>query len=337
MQYIQPGQTQYKANLHSHSTCSDGHLTPEQLARLYQEHGYSILAITDHEAPYDNTALSTPGLLMLTGYEAYIRPQADGRIDPFGPEIHLNLLAREAHNRTFIAFDPPFCKYMPHALAQSLPQAGQSGPRSYSAAYINRFIRDAKEAGYLVTYNHPCWSMETDDRILQYEGCFSLELFNTGSQNISGYECNGALYDRLLRAGKAIYCHGSDDNHNVHPVGDPLCDSFGAWTMVLADTLEYGAVIRALEQGNFYASTGPTITALSFAGNKAHLECSAADRILMVESPKRCVTVYDPKRGAVCAADFEIPESAPYVRFSVLAKDGTQAHTRAFFRKELGV
>ena len=31
---------------------------------------------------------------MLTGYEAYIRPSSNCQLDIYGPEIHLNLLAR---------------------------------------------------------------------------------------------------------------------------------------------------------------------------------------------------------------------------------------------------
>ena len=48
---ISPHVKQYKANLHCHSTLSDGHLTPEQLKKLYKDNGYSILSITDHERP----------------------------------------------------------------------------------------------------------------------------------------------------------------------------------------------------------------------------------------------------------------------------------------------
>ena len=92
--YIAPGAKQYRANLHSHTNLSDGTLTPEQMVQAYQEKGYSILAITDHEAPYDHTALSTDNFLMLTGYEAYIRPSPTCEFDLFKPEIHLNLLAK---------------------------------------------------------------------------------------------------------------------------------------------------------------------------------------------------------------------------------------------------
>ena len=81
MDFISPGAPQYKANLHSHSNLSDGRLTPEELIRAYREAGYSILAITDHEASYDHTAASGPDFLMVTGYEAYIRPSPDCRLD----------------------------------------------------------------------------------------------------------------------------------------------------------------------------------------------------------------------------------------------------------------
>ena len=38
----------YKANLHCHSTVSDGRFTPEELKRMYMERGYHAIAYTDH-------------------------------------------------------------------------------------------------------------------------------------------------------------------------------------------------------------------------------------------------------------------------------------------------
>ena len=40
-----------KGNLHSHTTCSDGRLSPQQRADAYAAHGYDFLAITDHAFP----------------------------------------------------------------------------------------------------------------------------------------------------------------------------------------------------------------------------------------------------------------------------------------------
>ncbi|MFR1807400.1 MAG: PHP domain-containing protein [Pygmaiobacter massiliensis] len=337
MNYIIKDAPQYKANLHSHSTISDGKLSPEALAAAYRERGYSVLAITDHEAPWDHSALATPDFLLLTGYEAYIRPSAEGVFDPYGPEIHLNLLAKEPHNTTFICYDSAFCKYLSSVQAAAYPQAGQQGSRKYTREYIQYFIDTARANGYLVTYNHPCWSMEDIADILAYEGCFSLEIFNTSSQRISGHEANGALYDMLLRRNKFWYCHGSDDNHNKHPFKDLLSDSFGAWTMILAKELTYPAIIEALESGSFYASTGPAITALEICGQKAHLECSPAARVVMHQSLKRTKSCYDVGGGLITSADFEIPTDAAYVYFSVFSTNGQEAHTRAYRQEEFSV
>ena len=50
---------QYKANFHTHTTRSDGRLNPHTVIDLYQELGYDILAITDHNAvTYPWTGLS---------------------------------------------------------------------------------------------------------------------------------------------------------------------------------------------------------------------------------------------------------------------------------------
>lgn len=337
MEFITKETKQYKANLHSHTNLSDGCLSPAELAELYRCHGYSVLAVTDHEASYDHSAFSREDFLLLTGYEAYLRTDENCRMAPYGGEVHLNLLAKEPHNTALVCFDPKFCKYMPHSLAEEREHIGPEGRHSYDTEFINLFLRTAREAGYLVTYNHPCWSMEEPERILEYDGFFSLEIFNTNSMTVNGFESNMALYDRLLRHGKHVFLHGADDNHNKLPLTDPLSDSFGAWTMILAPELSYAAVIEALEKGNFYASTGPEITSLRFEGALVQLECSAAKRIIMHMSPKICRSAYHSDGSAVTAAEFEIPESAPYVYFSVIGTDGTAAHTRAFWREELGI
>lgn len=337
MQYISPESSQFKANLHSHSCLSDGTLTPEAMVSAYKERGYSILAITDHEAPYDHSDLSSEDFLLLTGYEIYVRPSPKCEFDAFKPEIHVNLLAKEPHNTAFVAFDPNFCKYMPMEVAAGREKRGNIGPRRYEREYIRSVIHEAVKAGYLVTYNHPNWSMEEPEEILHYDGFFSLEIFNTGSQTINGHESNIGLYDRLLRHGMRPFVHGADDNHNKHPFDHVLNDSFGAWTMIMARELSYGAVIEALEKGDFYASTGPAITELSFEGGEVLLRCSDAQRVIMNISPKRAVNACAEPGGVINEARFQIPDYAPYVYFTVMAADGRSAHTRAFTREELGI
>ena len=71
---INPNKKQYKANLHCHSALSDGKKTPLELKEMYKSNGYSVLSITDHERPYCHKDLTDKDFIMLTGYEAYIRP-----------------------------------------------------------------------------------------------------------------------------------------------------------------------------------------------------------------------------------------------------------------------
>jgi len=44
-----------KANLHTHTTASDGNRTPDEMIRAYAEKGYDIIAITDHDKLYANS------------------------------------------------------------------------------------------------------------------------------------------------------------------------------------------------------------------------------------------------------------------------------------------
>lgn len=334
MNFISREQHQFKANLHAHTVLSDGKLTPEESVKAYKEKGYQILALTDHEAPHTHHGFTTEDFLMITGYEAYIRPSRDCKLDWFGPEIHLNLFAKDPDNLTFIGYDPNFCKYCSKDYAESLPKSRDLGPRRFELDYIQSFINCAVENGYLVSYNHPVWSMDAAENILNLNGCFSLEVFNTGCMTINGCEENLALYDALLRRGKFWYLHGADDNHNAVPLEDPLSDSFGSWTMVMASELNYQSVIHALEQGDFYATTGPTIHELRINNRKAVIGCSSAVRVTMHMSPKYCRNVYNFDGSTFNYAEFEIPDDAPYVYFTVWDKNGKKAHTRAFIREE---
>ena len=77
MKLFDPDKPFFKGNLHTHTTNSDGRMSPEEVTRRYQEAGYDFLALTDHwkrtfEQPhfYENMLLlpgiaagSAPGIL----------------------------------------------------------------------------------------------------------------------------------------------------------------------------------------------------------------------------------------------------------------------------------
>lgn len=337
MYLISPHKKQYKANLHCHSTKSDGTKTPEELCEMYKRHGYSVLAITDHERPCDHTALSDDRLLMLTGYEVYIRPSQNADYDLHVSEVHLNLFARDPHNETIICYNKPYCKYIPADEHYSIPHAGSEEPREYTREYINSFIRTAKDNGYIVSYNHPYWSMESETEVLATEGCFSMEMVNYNSYMMNRLEHNGALYDKLLSAGKRIFCHGVDDNHNRKPEGHPECDSFGGFTMIMADSLDYDSIFSAMETGSMYSSMGPTFDMIEYTDGHLHIECSPVEAIIVYSGSKHTSRAVAPAGESITCADLEVDGDAKFLRISILDRDGRWADTRGFTKAELGL
>ena len=74
--------TFYKANLHCHSTLSDGRLTPEELKEHYKANGYSVLAYTDHDMFIPHHELTDESFVALAGFEARTKPLDKARFFP---------------------------------------------------------------------------------------------------------------------------------------------------------------------------------------------------------------------------------------------------------------
>ena len=333
--FISKEKKQFKANLHCHSTDSDGRLSPERLKDAYRAEGYSVLAITDHEYPRDRSYMNEDDFLMLTGYEAHIHGNVPAVPGLPRPTVHLNLFAKEPSNETVICYyEKDYRRYYKPETRDRLDMAGDNGPREYSVEYINNFTRLATENGYLVSYNHPVWSAEQEERILAYENIFSLEIENYSADIGGNLQHSGALYDKMLRLGRHVYCHGGDDNHNVR--SEPwLSDSFGAYTMILADSLRYSHIIGAMEKGDMYASTGPRIYELSYENGTVHIECSPASKICVFNGSRKVYRSIAPTGETITSADIEVPGTAPYFRVSVLDNNWHRATTRGYFREEL--
>ena len=272
---------------------------------------------------------------MISGYEAYIRPDPDFHYDVFAPEIHMNLFAKNPKELPYVGYYEKACKYIKDPeMRAALKKVGPEGMREYTVEYVNEFIRAATENGYLVSYNHPVWSLEEEERVLSYEGIFSLEIDNFSAHQINGMEHNGALYDKMLRQGKRIFCHGADDNHNKYPDGHPESDSYGAYTMILAEELTYSAILESMEKGNLYASTGPRIQEISAEGNTIRVKTSPAARIVLFDGSKSTRRAVAPCGETISEAEFTLSEKAKYFRISVVDEKGGRASSRGYFRDE---
>ena len=328
--YLLPQKNCYKANLHCHSTVSDGKFTPEELRELYKENGYSILAYTDHEVLVPHTELDDDGFLTLTGYEVQIYGDMD-LPKRLRRVTHLNFYPKnqnECKMPFFNLADVLSLDKQPD-ISKAVYEGDGNAYKEYSAKGINDLINKAKSAGFIVSYNHPTWSKEDASIYTNLQGLFAMEIYNTAAE-LSGHDTYCPyVYEEMLRSGQRIGCIATDDTHNQN-------DLFGGFTFVYADSLDYGAVINALESGDFYASRGPRINSIWYENGVFNIETSPAKAIIVSNSGRR-----EPdksiKRSKMCditSAQFPISDFDAFVRFTVIDENGKTANTRAFWRDE---
>lgn len=324
----------YKANLHCHSTMSDGCLTPEELKAAYKARGYSVLAITDHEIMFDHSDLNDGEFLTLTSYEMAINQKAD--YWPNTKVCHLNVYSCNPHNTAQVFYDPAMLVFNNKQYADRVNYIGETVIKDYSPAHINATIRAAREQGYLVSYNHPTWSLEDYRDYGNYEGMFAVEIFNTDCAVPAAMnEYNERVYDELLRAGKHLYCVATDDCHKDAVFDSDESDYFGGWVMIKADSLTYDVIFRALENGQFYSSCGPVIKELYLEDDCAVIRCEPAASI-RYSTYGRTTKVIRKKDGSpVTEARIPVCKDDIYFRFEVMDEQGKKAYTNAYFMEEL--
>lgn len=325
---ISPEGQFYKANLHCHTTCSDGTMTPEEVKQYYMAHGYSVVAYTDHCVMLPHHDLTDENFLALSGYE---NEQVEKGDEPVYRRRHCHTcyIALKKDNDVMPYYNPksiwgkgkelkPLIKFN---YDNTIEEWG------YGADKTNKVIALAREQGFFVTYNHPAWSVERYPEYSQYTGMSAMEIMNFSSFNGGFGDYNGHVYDDMLRKGERIYCIATDDNHG-------LKDACGGWTMIKAPKLEYEAITDALVQGQFYASSGPEIKALWIEDGEIHIKTSPAKRVVCT-FPERRAIIRNAGEELLTEAVFPIIPSDVYFRLTVIDEAGRCADTNAYFTDEV--
>lgn len=325
----------YKANLHCHSTLSDGKLTPEELKEEYKSRGYSVLAYTDHDIMISHQKLADEEFLPLNGYEMEVNESGKDRWEDTRT-CHMCLIALEPDNLKQVCWHPDNYLFGNAVNYKDQVQFYEEEPpyiREYTGQCISDMMKRGREHGFFVTYNHPTWSLESYGQYMNYEHMHAMEICNYGCV-VEGYEeYNARVYDDLLRAGRRIYCIGADDNHNRGTKNTANWDSGGAWVVIKADKLEYRTITKALEEGNFYASQGPEIYDLWIEDGKIHVNTSEAKKILFNFGHRQAKGVVAEEGQSICSASMEVEEANIYVRVTVIDHKGKIANSNAYFLK----
>ena len=311
----------YKAQLHCHSVNSDGTIDVEEQKRLFKEKGYSVVAFTDHEHLVDNSFLDDEEFLTITSCEVAIKEVAHMSTlqDRNMKSIHLNFYALDQHNIITPCYNSVYDHYT-NDYVRSITKYEAEYEREFSPKGINDIIRIAKEKGFLVSYNHPNWSLDNAVGYMQYEGLDFVEVYNHSCTMNGEDSYIIKAFDDILRSGKKIYATMCDDSHRLERM-------FGGWVMINADKLDYATIMNALQKGDFYSSNGPEIYSLARNGNTVSIKSSPAKRIALSTGSRRCSALWG---DGVTEATFELQPSDGYFRITVDDIYGNHAHTQAY-------
>ena len=326
---INPNLNWYKANMHCHTTNSDGRMTPEEIKKVYQEHGYSVVAFTDHEVIIDNSYLSDDKFLALTSTEYSINlPSENGFRDV--KTIHMNLFSKDPHIKMHPAANSEmFGDRYKDIFNGPVPADGYH--RVYTQESIQETINRANKAGFLVQFNHPNWSLNTREDYINLKGLWALEIYNYLTDLETGAEYCPNIYDDLLRHGHRLCCTMGDDNHNYQK---SVVGSFGGFVYIGAEKLAYDDIFNALKNGVFYSSMGPVIEELSLdkEAKKVYIRCSEVEDIIFVGYNRRFVNFHGEN---LKEATFDLQDRDIYFRIAIRDKFGKFANTNAYFLDEI--
>ncbi len=325
----------YKANLHMHTTISDGKETPEEVKAAYMAAGYSIVAFSDHEVLLSHEDLTDENFLAITSFEKSVDCPTISEKYHHKKTAHMNFFAKDPKNLNCPVLNPKtvWGNALNH-ITEEMKKCDYEA--EYSTEGLNDIIKKANEAGFLVTLNHPVWSLQNYEDYIGLDGLWGIEIYNTGSV-VEGYRDTVQPLTDLLQLGKQVFPVAADDAHC-------LKHHFGGFVMVKSEKLEYKAIMKALEDGEFYASSGPEIDELYIDDDKLIVKCSPSRAVIMssVWRRRKCVMATPCQHLDYAVFDIKDYLAEPtsmgrkeYIRITVVGFDGETADTRAYFIDEL--
>lgn len=281
-----------KGNLHTHTLQSDGDSPPEEVAAWYRQHGYDFLVLTDHDKI---TRIDAPdGLVLIDGEEVTDRL-------PKKP-LHVNAIG------------------LTRVVA---PQGGKT-----PVDVLQRNMDAVRAAGGVPLVNHPNfgWAFGAEE-LLQLRGLVLLEIASGHPYvNAQGPPSAESMWDTLLTKGRRVYGVAVDDSHHwKRPWDTDIAPPGKAWVVVRAER-DAKSIVKALERGEFYASTGVELEEVSGTRVKVKEKNGAHYRIQFIGANGR---VLQETQGP--SAEYKTRGTEGYVRAKVIDSNGKMAWGQPVF------
>jgi hypothetical protein len=294
----------YRGNLHTHSLWSDGDDFPEMIADWYKRNGYDFLSLTEHNVLAEGDRWincpdkGTAPIALKKYRDRFGAAWVEERMDKGIRQVRLKPLAEfrslleEPGKFLLLAGEEithAFARAPVHMNAIHLREVIKpvdGGSIAETISVNHRLVAEqARKTGrrLLAFLNHPNfgWAVRAEDLIL----CDELRFFevynghpsvrNEGDATHPGCE---QLWDiaLALRLGKhnrsVLYGLATDDSHGYHAWGVGKVNPGRGWIMVRAAYLSPEAILRSIEAGDYYCSTGVRLNEVRTVGEEIQLE-----------------------------------------------------------------
>lgn len=289
----------WRGNLHTHSTLSDGVLSPEAVVEAYKAAGYDFMMLSEHFLDRFSWPIADTRRLRSNRFTTLI-----------GAELHA------PHTSVGELW---------HIVAAGLPL---DFPACEPAETGVDVARRAVAAGAFVGIAHPAWSQLTIEDGRAIDCAHAVEIYNHGCAVDCDRGDGWYLLDQLLNEGRHLTAFATDDAHFATE------DHFGGWVHVKSDSLDPEALLEALKRGHYYSSQGPVIHTMNLSGTELSVECSPVNTIVVACGNSR--TVHRAGRAITSATlDLEnlkqswlpLKKDSPWFRLTVIDQGGRRAWT----------
>ncbi len=220
-----------KGNTHTHTTNSDGDTAPAEVARWYKSRGYDFLVLSDHNVFTDPAVLASlmdSAFLLLPGEEVTSGFERKA--------VHVNALA--------------------------VSKLIAPGRDSTLLGTVQKTVDNIRADGAVPHINHPnfLWSIDSATLFrVRNDKLFEIYNGHPTVHNVGGGDWPGMeeVWDGLLSSGKRIFGIAVDDAHHFQGEFSASRANPGrGWVAVRSPARETRAIVSALEDGQFYASSG---------------------------------------------------------------------------------
>jgi hypothetical protein len=340
----------YRGNLHTHSLWSDGDDYLEMIALWYRDHGYDFLAFTDHNVVADKEKWvavdQTRG-----GREAF------EKLKERFPNDWIEVRAKDDHEQVRLKrFDEVYARLNEkgkflliqgeeisdgfgrspiHLNATNVvkpirPHGGASVTETIQNN-VNAVIaqRERTRQPMMVHLNHPNfgWGITAED-LAPVRGESFFEVYNGHPEVNNAGDVTHASTERLWDIVNTkrvtefglplLYGLATDDGHSYHKIPSRASEPGRGWVMVLAEELTPRSLIRAMESGRFYASSGVRLEKLTAT--------SRTLEISVFPEPETTYTI-----EFIGTREGYDAKSEP-----VLDKSGTEIHATRIYSNDIG-